>query len=413
MPENRNRFIPFRKTDIVDMCVRASHFSNTEETQFRYLCRLLESLLHFEFHHQMEMLKECYAPFNPDADTQSVHTYSAEEKATYQKKLVEALTSVLDAANFQKITDTDLEEALREESLFNIRLRVDFNDFEEVIFYRRGETVKQETLKKYWGLKKQRFSFTNFERVAVYIKFKEAAYFDTQKRKNLYFKPGSTIIKLFQSVPKADLEMLFPNSEVRMKTIDKLIIGIPAAVSGIAVVASKLGASILLIASVIAFWLGFKDEEVQIEQKHLIALAVGLGAVGGFLFRQINKFKNRKIKYMKAFSESLYFKNLDNNAGVFHHLIDAAEEEEFKEAVLAYFFLLTAEQQLTKAGLDKAIENWFETAHGCRINFEIEDALNKLERWDLVKRINGDLRSRPIQDASNQLDKIWDNFFKT
>ncbi len=413
MPENRNRFIPFRKTDIVDMCVRASHFSNTEETQFRYLCRLLESLLHFEFHHQMEMLKECYAPFNPDADTQSVHTYSAEEKATYQKKLVEALTSVLDAANFQKITDTDLEEALREESLFNIRLRVDFNDFEEVIFYRRGETVKQETLKKYWGLKKQRFSFTNFERVAVYIKFKEATYFDTQKRKNLYFKPGSTIIKLFQSVPKADLEMLFPNSEVRMKTIDKLIIGIPAAVSGIAVVASKLGASILLIASVIAFWLGFKDEEVQIEQKHLIALAVGLGAVGGFLFRQINKFKNRKIKYMKAFSESLYFKNLDNNAGVFHHLIDAAEEEEFKEAVLAYFFLLTAEQQLTKAGLDKAIENWFETAHGCRINFEIEDALNKLERWDLVKRINGDLRSRPIQDASNQLDKIWDNFFKT
>ena len=413
MPENRNRFIPFRKTDIVDMCVRASHFSNTEETQFRYLCRLLESLLHFEFHHQMEMLKECYAPFNPDADTQSVYTYSAEEKATYQKKLVEALTSVLDAANFQKITDTDLEEALREESLFNIRLRVDFNDFEEVIFYRRGETVKQETLKKYWGLKKQRFSFTNFERVAVYIKFKEAAYFDTQKRKNLYFKPGSTIIKLFQSVPKADLEMLFPNSEVRMKTIDKLIIGIPAAVSGIAVVASKLGASILLIASVIAFWLGFKDEEVQIEQKHLIALAVGLGAVGGFLFRQINKFKNRKIKYMKAFSESLYFKNLDNNAGVFHHLIDAAEEEEFKEAVLAYFFLLTAEQQLTKAGLDKAIENWFETAHGCRINFEIEDALNKLERWDLVKRINGNLRSRPIQDASNQLDKIWDNFFKT
>jgi len=27
----------------------------------------------------------------------------------------------------------------------------------------------------------------------------------------------------------------------------------------------------------------------------------------------------------------LYFKNLDNNAGVFYHLIDAAEEEEFKE----------------------------------------------------------------------------------
>lgn len=112
--------------------------------------------------------------------------------------------------------------------------------------------------------------------------------------------------------------MLFPNSEVRMKTVDKLLIGIPAAVSGVAVVASKLGASILLIASVISFWLGFTDKEVVIEQKHLVALAIGLAALGGFFFRQVNKFKNRKIKYMKSFSESLYFKNLDNNAGVFH-----------------------------------------------------------------------------------------------
>ena len=37
---------------------------------------------------------------------------------------------------------------------------------------------------------------------------------------------------------------------------------------------------------------------------------------------------------MKALSDNLYFKNLDNNAGVFHHLIDAAEEEEVKEAIV-------------------------------------------------------------------------------
>ena len=49
-----------------------------------------------------------------------------------------------------------------------------------------------------------------------------------------------------------------------------------------------------------------------------------------FLFKQISKYKNRKIKFMKALSDNLYFKNLDNNAGVFYHLIDAAEEEEFK-----------------------------------------------------------------------------------
>ena len=51
---------------------------------------------------------------------------------------------------------------------------------------------------------------------------------------------------------------------------------------------------------------------------------------------------------MKALSDNLYFKNLDNNAGVFYHLIDAAEEEEFKEAVLAYYFLLTAKDPVNQ-----------------------------------------------------------------
>jgi hypothetical protein len=409
--QNRNRFIPYRKADVVEMCITDARLSDADQSLFRDFCRILESLIHFEFHHQLETLKDCYAPFNPDADTRLIQTYSPQEKQRLQKKLVESMSAVLNAANFEKVTQADLKEALAEESLFKIRLEVDFQDFDEVIFYRRGETKKRETLVKFFGLKKKPIDFTNYERVAIYIKFKERAYFEAKNRESRNFFPGSTIIKLFQNVPKADLEMLFPNSEVRMKTIDKIIIGIPAAVSGIAVVATKLGASILLIASIIAFWLGLKEKEVVIQQQHLVALAVGLAALGGFMFKQINKFKNRKIKFMKALAESLYFKNLDNNAGVFHHLIDAAEEEEFKEAVLAYYFLLTEDRDLTKAHLDAAVESWFETKHNCRINFEIADALQKLERFRLVDQDGDIIRCKSLDHAKRQLDSIWDNYF--
>ena len=195
--QNRSRFIPFRKADVVEMCINDSRLSGPDQNSFREFCRILESLIHFEFHYQVEMLKDCYAPFNPDADTRSIYTYSMEEKKTLQKKLVEAFNAILNAANFQKITDADLEEALHEESLFKIRLRVDFEDFEEVIFFRRGESTKQETLVKFFGLKKEPFKFTNYERVAMYIKFKEEDYFKAKKRKSLYFTPGSSIIKLF------------------------------------------------------------------------------------------------------------------------------------------------------------------------------------------------------------------------
>jgi hypothetical protein len=371
----------------------------------------LEALFHFEFHARLEKLKVCFGPFNPDADTRSIFSTSESEKKNLQKQLVSELTAVLDAANFEKVTAQDLKQALDEESLFQIRLEVDFDDFEDVIFFRRGESIKIETLVKLFGLSKKKFQFTNYERVAIYIKFKEKSYFDSQSRKNLYFEPGSTIIKLFHNVPKADLEMLFPNSKVRMKTIDKIIIGVPAAVSGIIVLVTKLGASLLLVGSAISFWLGLKDQEVQIQQQHLIALGAGLGTLGGFLFRQINKYKNRKIKFMKALSDNLYFKNLDNNAGVFYHLIDAAEEEEFKEAVLAYYFLLTAKETLTKKELDDRIENWLAERWDCHIDFEIGDAADKLERLELIE-IDGDhLRCIALDAAKQQLDSIWDNFF--
>jgi len=407
----RNRFIPFRKADIIEMCINDSRLSKQDQNLFPQFCHILGSLIHFEFHHQVERLKDCYSPFNPDADTRMNYDYSEQEKKDLQKKLVQTLTAILNAANFQKITKTDLEEALKEESLFKIRLGVEFKDFEEVLFYQRGESTKKETLVKFFGLKKTPITFTNYERVVIYIKFKEQDYFKAKKQKNLYFTPGSTIIKLFQNVPKADLEMLFPNSEVRMKTIDKLIIGVPAAISGIVLTATKLGGTILLIAAVISFWLGLTQKEVKIEQQHLIALALGLATVGGFLFKQINKFKNRKIKFMKALSDNLYFKNLDNNTGVFHHLVDTAEEEEFKEAILAYYFLLAEDRDLTITELDETIERWFENKHNCRVNFEIEDALQKLERWNLVNLDTTIIRRKNMNDAMQQLDKIWDNYF--
>ena len=406
-----DRFIPFTKSDVIEMCLKDAQLTKAEVKEFRDFCQILEALFHFEFHARLEKLKTCYGPFNPDADTRRVFKSSESGKNKLQKQLVSEMTAVLDAANFEKVTAKDLKQALAEESLFQIRLEVDFDDFEDVIFFRRGESIKEETLVKLFGLSKKKFQFTNYERVAIYIRFKEKSYFDSQKRKNLYFEPGSTIIKLFHNVPKADLEMLFPNSKVRMKTIDKIIIGVPAAVSGMIVLVTKLGASLLLVGSVISFWLGLKDQEVQIKQQHLIALGAGLGTLGGFLFRQINKYKNRKIKFMKALSDNLYFKNLDNNAGVFYHLIDAAEAEEFKEAVLAYYFLLNAKEALTKKELDDHIENWLAEKWDCHIDFEIGDAIDKLQRLELIEVDADHLRGVALSAAKQQLDYIWDNFF--
>ena len=219
-------------------------------------------------------------------------------------------------------------------------------------------------------------------------------------------------MKLFQNVPKADLEMLFPNSEVRMRPIDKAIIGSSALIGGAVVLITKLGASILLLLALFAFWGGFRSEAVEMTQQHFITFAIGMGVFGSFIFKEWSKFKNRKIKFMKALSDNLYFKNLDNNAGVFHTLIDAAEEEDIKEALLAYTFLLKSENGLTAQTLDEQIEHWFKSKYQCELDFEISDALEKLERMRLVTCTNDVYSAINLENAKTILDERWDNLFQ-
>ena len=404
-----DRFIPYRKQDIVEMCVRELKLDDS--LSFRQFCDLLSNSLHVEYHKTLESLKNDYAPFDPNADTKQLEPYTTEQKAQCQANFANNFADVLNAANFEKITEQDLQDALTEESLFKVRLEVEFDDFEQVVFYRRGESQVTETITSLFGLRKQTLNFTNYDRVAIFITFKDQAHFDTKKKTLIGFEPGSTIVKLFQNVPKADLEMLFPNSEVRMRPIDKAFIGASAVVGGAVVLVTKLGASILLLAALLGFWIGWREEAVEMTQQHFISFALGLGVFAGFIFKEWSKFKNRKIKFMKALSDNLYFKNLDNNAGVFHTLIDAAEEEDFKEAILAYSFLLKSQTGLTSQALDEAIELWFKDKYQCELDFEIPDALNKLERMQLVVLKNGVYHGVDLVQAKKTLDHHWDNIF--
>jgi hypothetical protein len=406
------RFIPFRKTSIVTMC--ADEVAAGERKSFQAFAELLASLLHHEFRAKLEALKDAYYPFNPDTDTRTMVELSPTERQAAQQRLVDELTALAEDANFERISSDDLGRAFVEESLMKVRLEADFDDFEQVVFYRRGVHTRQEELKHLFGLRRRTIEFTNYGKVLVYVKFKDAAHFEAKGKDvdDLPFKPGSTIIKLFQDVPRADLEMLFPNARVRMRLVDKLLIGVPAVVSGVIVVVTKLIASLIPVLLLLGFWLGVRREPVELNQAQLVALGAALAAFGGFLVRQYTKFKNRKIQFMKALSENLYFRNLDNDAGVFHHLLDAAEEEEVKEAVLAYHFLRTAGRPLTAAELDRRIEEWFTGRWDATFDFEVDDGVGKLRRLRLVDDDGqGRLTAVALDEAKRRLDQIWDGLF--
>ena len=218
-------------------------------------------------------------------------------------------------------------------------------------------------------------------------------------------------MRLFRNVPRADLEMLFPNTQVRMRLIDKLLIGVPAVVSGGIVLTTKLGASLLVLGSLFGYWLGVHDQPAELDQARVVVLLTGAAALVGYLWKQFSNFKNRKIRFMQALTQNLYFKNLDNNAGVFHRLTNDAEDEEAKEALLAYYFLLASPDALERAELDRQIEQWFHRQWNCELDFEIDDALQKLLSLGLVEALEGKLQAVEIEHGIRLLDQRWDNYF--
>ncbi len=402
----KEHFIPFRKSDIVAMCLQDSGFEQQQHDDFVHCCSLLQSIFHFEFHQRLEQLKDRYAPVNPDSDTRRIAVASPAPGGSFLTQL----ESLLEKANYVRLQKVDLEYALAEHTLFKIKLMVDFSDFEEVLMFCRGESQHEEEVSGPLGLGSKRISFTNYDRVVVYIKFKP----DFVPRPGLLpdCQPGATLLKLFQNVPRADLEMLFPNTEVRMRTIDRLLLGVPAVVSGTAIISTKLGTTLVLIGSLIGFWLGLHKQAVVLDQTSVLALVAGLGALIAYLWKQISKFRNRKTKFLQILTENLYFKNLDNNAGVLHYLLDTAEEEECKEAILAYYALLRAGEALDTQTIDQWLEHWFKTRWRCQLDFDITDALENLDRLGLLTAQGGGWQVRPPAEAGAILGDRWTAFFK-
>lgn len=382
------RFIPFRKTDIIEMCLTDGHLTADQQVHFKTLAQRIEKHFHEKFHARQEQLKNLYAIHDPDADTRllSIGAKQPDQKT----KLIDVLADLLDKANYEVIDRAALQAALEKESMFKIRLYVDLDEFDEVLLYCRGMSEREETIKSFFGLMKKQLRFINYERVMLYIRFKENTASDNTAVNDLNIqRPGSIMLKLFQNVPQADVEMLFPNTQVGMRLIDKLLIGIPALVSGGIVLTTKLGATLVLLGSLAGYWLGTHDNQVELDKTALIAIGAGVGAVVGYLWKQFSSYKNRKLRFTQALTQNLYFKLLDNNAGVFYRLINDAEESECKETLLAYYFLLSNGEALSAQALDKAIEQWFEDNWQCKLDFEVEDALQKLQSLSLATEANG------------------------
>ncbi len=398
----RERFVPRRISRLTDELCDADvgWGAGGGPDDFRAFGAMVSALFHHRFHSREQALSDAWELVG-EGDQEAVDLISSE------------LTAILDDANYARVTVDELDEALQEESLIRLRFDIDLDDYDELLIARRGTHRETVELPRWKGLRTVEHTMSVDEDVVVHTRVKPAEWFaqtgvDPADR-NL--EPDQVSLKQFQHVPRADIEMLLPSIQVRYRPIDTLVVGVPAMASGIAVLTTKLAPTIGLIVLLVSAWLGFRDQAPELDQTALVVLLGGLLTLGGFVVRQWTKLKNRRVEYLKTLSENLYFRTLGDGPGVIHTLLASAEQQEVAEVLLAYRFLVSAPDGLHVGELDRCVEEWL-AGDGLDVDFEVDDAVEKLIELDLVDRSDDDrLRPLALAEALARLDQRWDDLF--
>jgi hypothetical protein len=409
----RDRFIPIRKSDVLATLVAQGAFAaEAEREKFRRFCETLAAIFHYQYFEALERLRNDYYYFNPE-----VAPHAAMDRGLVERcyaDLVQSLDEVLKRANFVELPHAEIGDAHRRRSVLRVEVDAPLDDFREVRFYRRGHHVEAFEVPEWFGLRKRKIEAEVYDDVVLLAAMKPKAAIGSprqaRKLERRKIPPGSVLLKCFRNIATGDLNALFPNARVVLSRSDVLMLGLPALVGGIPILL-KIYATITVLFLLVGVYLGVGAAMEDSDVKTALAALSGLVAFGGFVMRQWIKYQRQSLKYQIELTDNIYYRNVNNNAGIFDYVIGAAEEQECKEAFLAYHFLHIAAVPPTAADLDGRIEAWFQDTFGIAIDFDVSDALDKLERLGLLERQGERLTVLPLDAAFIELRQVWDGFF--
>lgn len=409
-------FIPVSRFEIAERMVTSGQWGADSPDTIRRLFRYMSAWRHVVYKERLDELEQTYQPFSPETDLLRVGEFTAGQQANYRDRFIAGMKRLLRQANYIEVARVDVHSMMKGTSQYGLDLKVELEDFEECIIYRRGTDFRTEQRRSMWTLYlfKHKVRFPVYQRLCVLLKLWPEEARITQvmaeskvprwRAARIVRKSRSTLpagldsdkiyIKLFKDIPHADLEMLFPNTQVRFSRLDKLRLGGSAA-SGVGL--GIFGAFTKLMA--VAVFTPY-------------ALVIAAFGIAGIIIRQIMGFFNQRTQYMKVLAENLYFHSLADNRSAFTLLANRAEEEDIKEEMLLYAVLATEpihrhELPDVKAHISSYLRQQFDVD----VDFDIDDALGRLIRDSLVTEgPDGLLATLTPTQALAHLDGMWDSY---
>lgn len=384
-----------RKGDLVKLILDDCGFDNPEKKSLVLLLETLSSLLFMEFAEPLEAMKSEYYFFDPDSNYLPLLTKSNPSELSVPESfpsldtLEAKFVKLLEHANFKRVTWENVHKWGQESSRYwglNVEIRQE--EFDRLLMYYRGETFLLRRSAKWWiPWKQEKVPTPGFSRFAIFVKMKKKHPGDTSTVTDHVF------LKLFKDLPKNEIPMVLPGAKARLNRLDQSMIGYPL-VTGLGLVLYNIIIGLLKVGIValvgITIW----------------PLAL---AFGGYGYRSYYNYVTKRQNYDLRMTKNLYFQLLDSNAGVVSRLIDEAEEQQSREAMLGYYCLLkyAPEKGWSSQQLDDFVELFFVQHFVKKIDYDVVDGIKKLKSLGLVEESGSMLKAVPVKDALQKLQAKW------
>ncbi|ANM61467.1 DUF3754 family protein, putative (DUF3754) [Arabidopsis thaliana] len=191
------------------------------------------------------------------------------------------------------------------------------------------------------------------------------------------------------------LQVIFPHKKLYFRIIDTVRLDI----------ASILGLT--------AYFVNYKFENISSSPSAFFLDVIAVTALVIYATRVVLGYKQTWDRYQLLVNKTLYEKTLASGFGSVHFLLDASEQQQYKEAILTYAIILQAgkNQNMSYKGVGDRCERFMYDTFKIKVEMRVEKAISTLVRLGLVTETlvdsNTKLQAVPCPQAYISLKELW------
>ncbi|XP_062110880.1 uncharacterized protein LOC133822522 [Humulus lupulus] len=203
-------------------------------------------------------------------------------------------------------------------------------------------------------------------------------------------------LKIYERIPIPDLSVVFPHKKLSFRIIDTVRLD---------------GATILGLS---AYFINYKFENVLLSPSAIFLDVVAITALIISVSRVVLGYKQTWDRYQLLVNRTLYEKTLASGFGSVHFILDASEQQQYKEAILAYAIMLKMEDKMIcRRSVGDKCEQFMYDMFKVKVEMPVDKAVSTLLRLGLATESSIDgriiLQTVPCSKAYETLKTRWNS----